>query len=91
MRREIDFHIDLYPAQISEPFILKGLYRDKQKTLDLNCKIASNLFRKKQTIIGKAHIVINPEEQSDLDFNLNSSDINIQGSLYLKNNDLHIE
>ena len=90
-RRELDFRIELYPPKIKRPFTFDGLYRIKQRTLEVNFKIRSGLFVQKQTVIGKVNVLIDRDERSDIDLRLSSRDLNSQGKFYIEGRDLYIK
>lgn len=87
----IDFRIDLYPAKIKKPFVFKGLYQIKKQELDLDFEIASDVFLQRQTITGRAKVLIDREERSDIDLTATSRDLNLQGKFYIENKDLRID
>ena len=91
IRRDLDFRLDLYPPGIKRPFVFKGLYRIKEQKLDLDFQVRNNLFLRSQTIYGKVKALVNREERSDIDLNITSQDLNLQGNFYIEGQDLRIE
>lgn len=90
-RRELVFRIDLYPPKIKSPFTFDGVYRIKERTLEVDSKIRNDSFARKQTIIAKLNVLIDKDEKSDINLRLSSPDLNVQASLYIEDKDLRIE
>ena len=91
IKRQLDFRIDLYPPGIKRPFVFNGAYRVKEQKLDLDCKIKSNFFAEKQTIIATAKAFVDKEERSGIDLSLTCADLNVRGNFYIEDKDLRIE
>lgn len=91
IHRELNFRLDLYPPGIKRPFVFKGLYRIKQKILDLDFQIKNRLFIQSQTLYGKVRAILNSEGKSDIDLNINSPDLNIDGTFFVEDEDLRIK
>lgn len=91
IQRKLVFRADLYPPNARRPFILNGLYKFKQRILDLNCKIKTKLFIPQQTIVVQARAKINKAEKSTLDLIIAARDLNLLGNLYIQDKDLYIE
>lgn len=91
IRRELDFRLELYPLKTVKPLSFKGLYRIKEQKLDLNFEIRSDLFLQSQPIYGSLSSLVDKEEKIEIDCNLSSRDLNVQGNFYIKGDDLRIE
>jgi len=90
-RQNLDFRLELYPSREEKPLIFSGLYRIKERKLDLDFKIKNDFFVKSQPIVGKLNILPGKEDKVNIDLLLKSRELNIQGNLYVKENDLRVE
>lgn len=91
-RKDLDFRLDLYLPQIQQPIIFSGLYRIKQQTLDMDLKAKTDLFIPTQTVTGKLTTSPVPEEEKlNVNLDLKSRDLNVQGEFQIKDKDLRIE
>lgn len=90
-RKQIHFRVDLYPPKITRPFVFNGFYQVKERKLDMDLNIKTNLFAREQVITGKIKLSIDKEEKPNISLALDSADLNLQGNLYIEDQDLRIE
>jgi hypothetical protein len=91
IQRKFAFRAELYPLRGKQPLILNGLYRFKQRILDLDSKIKTGIFIPRKTIRLSARARINKREKSTIDLTIAARDLNVAGNLYIQDKDLFIE
>lgn len=90
-RKELHFRLDLYPPKTPKPFVFSGFYQVKERKLDMDLKIKTNLFAREQTITGTIKALIDREEKLNISLALSSPDLNLRANLYIEDQDLRIE
>lgn len=90
LHRDLNFRLDIYQDKTKVPFTVTGTYWPNQQKIELESKIRHGLFRRSQTIFGKAVVLIG-EKRVTTWLNLDSTDLNLQANLYTDGRDLRID
>ncbi|UCB57065.1 MAG: hypothetical protein JSV30_00255 [Candidatus Omnitrophota bacterium] len=91
LQQNLIFRIDLHLPKKERPLIFKGLYQIKKQDLEVNFKARNDFFTQSQTIQGTLKCLLNKKKRSDINLNITSRDLNLQGNLYMEAQDVHIE